>query len=558
MTHTGLTVGIDFGTSTSLTAEASPGIRPDVVPMGDSTRWMPSVAAMRDGTLVAGEDALRRAPHEVIRSAKRAITRNKTSISVETPGGPVSVPADAAMRAILTELAMRARLENLPVGDPGVVRMGCPAMWNGDQRERLLRLAREAGIGVGVQTLVDEPIAAGLSFINHRVRMGEALDAERVLVFDMGGGTLDVAVLDVTANPGQDPAIFVLAANGLDEAGDALDDAIAADLEAKLLAKGIDVSDLPDPLLARAYVRRAATEAKIALTDLPDASVTIDYRGADLPTLHYAREELDNALRPQMDRAAGLVWSTLRAAEVAYTRRDGTRVSAAELRRRTEAQLAAKVAHLVLVGGMSRVPGVATYLGRHFPAAKLHDHVGVPVEEAVVAGLAETTSYERVNLHRPGFDFVVEWGDSGGDVRRETVYRAHTPFYEAWETTRRDHPRYEWPTGRTAVNSEARRSMPRAGTGLLRVVANDGSNIALQLRDGHEEPGIPFRFGHAAPRLVLSQDGGIVLFDGQGTDHRFRVDRWPVLRTSGRERSTLRLTQQTPWVPMDRPAWDVK
>lgn len=557
MSSSGLSVGIDFGTSTTLAAEASPGRRPEVVPMGDATAWMPSVAALRSGELVAGEDALRAAPHEIIRSAKRAITRNRASFSVSTAGGEVPVLADAVIRKLLEELSMRARMEDLPVGEPGVVRMGCPAMWDANQRERLLTIAREAGIGVGAQTLVDEPIAAGLTFINDRIRRGEHLE-DRILIFDMGGGTLDVAVLDVKAGPGEDPAIFVLAANGVDEAGDALDEAIAADLTQRLTDMGHVLDDMPDPVLARAYLVRAATEAKVALSDSDEAAVHIDYRGVHLPTFAYTRGQFEDVARPQMDRALRLVWSTLRAAHMAVVRRDGSRLRVGDLMRMPEVELARTVDHVVLVGGMSRVPVVADVLGRAFPNAQLHDRVGVNVEEAVVAGLAETSSYERINLHRPGFDFVIEWAGNAGQRRRETIYSAHTPFYEPWEAMQKDRLRYEWPRGATAVNNGAARHLPRSGIGMLRVVANDGSDIALRLPDGNDHPGIPIRFGHATPRLVLSQDGTIALFDGRGENHRFRVDRWPVLRTSGREQSRLSLTRETPWQPMERRAWDVK
>ena len=98
----------------------------------------------------------------------------------------------------------------------------------------MLGLAETAGFSVGPSTLIDEPIAAGLSWIGRRTQQREYFDEERVLVFDMGGGTLDVAVLDVTTGPLRDPEIYVLASDGLNEAGDVLDGMIVADLEIAL------------------------------------------------------------------------------------------------------------------------------------------------------------------------------------------------------------------------------------------------------------------------------------------------------------------------------------
>ena len=115
-----------------------------------------------------------------------------------------------------------------------VGRLGCPAMWDGAQRRRLIENALRAGIAVGDNTLIDEPIAAGVAWIVHRTeRMNQSVQG-KLLVFDMGGGTLDLAVLDVNASSGDVPEIHVQAATGMGRAGDALDRAIVSDLRQQL------------------------------------------------------------------------------------------------------------------------------------------------------------------------------------------------------------------------------------------------------------------------------------------------------------------------------------
>ena len=222
---------------------------------------MPSVAFAGSRTLLVAEDALTQNPVRLISSVKRCITENKAEVS--NADGSATRSADVVIERILREPAKRAIEERLPITAPGVTRFGCPAMWDADQRERLLGIAENAGFRVGPATLVDEPIAAGLSWIGIATQHERYFDNERVLVFDMGGGTLDVAVLDVTTNPGREPEILVLSSSGYNSAGDALDDRIAVKLEDILVNQGVDVSDLPDPSLARALLRRGASEAKI-------------------------------------------------------------------------------------------------------------------------------------------------------------------------------------------------------------------------------------------------------------------------------------------------------
>lgn len=544
-------LGIDFGTSTTLIAESLPTGRPSVVPIGQAESWMPSVAAVEYGALTVAEDALGRNPASLISSVKRCITERKDM--VQSADGSVEHEADAVISAVLRELANRARADRLPISEPGVTRLGCPAMWDAEQRERLLRIAEKAGFSVGPSTLIDEPIAAGLSWIGLRTQERDYFDEERVLVFDMGGGTLDVAILDVTTGPVRDPEIYVLASDGLSEAGDVLDSAMAADLEEALTSQGVDVDGLPDPALARAYLVRAAAEAKVDLSSHRETQLHVGYHPGNLPILHYTREQLEDAILPQLERAWSLVISTLRASYL--TRADGAVTSA--LRGISEDELTAKIHHVLLAGGMSRTPAVEKFLAWKMPRARIHTFPGRKgPQEAIVSGLAENTSYDQVNLHRPAFDFVLEF-DRGvnGRPTRLPLYRAHTKFYEPWEAMSRDRLKYEWPHGATAINRDAARELPRTGHGRLAVYAMDGTPVALR-HNGTDVPGLKVSFGHSPVRFALSPEGHVNVTDGRGSMQSFRVTRWPVL-SAGFARLALPV-KDPHWEPMHRPAWDTK
>ncbi|WP_327040864.1 Hsp70 family protein [Micromonospora ureilytica] len=534
----GHAVGVDFGTSTSLVATRA-GRRPvEIAPLGRTTRWFPSLAGYRGETLLVGEDADALPSDQVIRSIKRAITDNQETVSLPGPGGLQTVSADDVMIALLAEIGERAARAGEPLTADREFRLGCPAMWDGPQRQRLLDLAAKAGLPVDDSALVDEPIAAGIAWVTHRFLAHGERPEGRLLVFDMGGGTLDIAVLDVVG--GAHPEISVLTALGTAYAGDALDHAIARDLLEGLGARGVDLEAVRHPELLRALVLRAARDAKVSLSRLPEHRIVLPSRQiGHMPVLTYSREQLEEAFREQINNAEQLVWAALRAAQL--TER-GSR-SPSELRAMGPAELSGDIDYVLLAGGMSRIPYVERRIGALFPNAQVFDNAGVQPDEAIVAGLADTASYERLNLHRPGFDFVVEW-EEGGQVRQEILYAAYTPFYEPWQVL----------TGQSNLGYERRDRAfpgPQQGIGRLRVRATSGEPLGLKF-DGQVMDGLRLNFGHKMI-FKLYCDGRILIQHGSGSRIQMRVDRWPVIR--GRDHAQLVLrsaeesapTPPTPW-----------
>jgi hypothetical protein len=120
--------------------------------------------------------------------------------------------------------------------------------------------------------------------------------------------------------------------------------------------------------------------------------------------------------------------------------------------------LAGDIDFVLLVGGMSRIPYVAQRLGAFFPTAAIFDDAGVPPEEAVVAGLCDPAGYDRITLHRPGFDLVLDTS-----FGRVAAYEAYTPLYEPWQVY----------SGHSALGYERRLrapEIPSHGFGTLRAV----------------------------------------------------------------------------------------
>jgi molecular chaperone DnaK (HSP70) len=359
-----------------------------------------------------------------------------------------------------------------------------------------------------------------VAWLSHRYLAHREAPVGTVLVFDMGGGTLDVAVLDVVG--GAKPDVKVLAAIGLPEAGDDLDRAILRDFEVDLRSRGFDVAAHPE---LRGELLRYARETKIALSASVSRTVALDpasYGGVS--TIAYTRDQLEAAFAGQLDRASQMVWAALRAArltqEWAPVRAELPALGTDALRRMGRAGLAGDVRYVVLAGGMSRIPAVARRLAELLPKAELHERVGdFHADEVVVAGLADTAGYDRISLHRPSFDFVLEW-DHGREQR--VLYEAYTPLYDQVQVARGNnflghswHARYP--------------DVAREGDGVLRVLSPTGEPVRLEL-DGVPMDGIPVRFGSHPFSFKIYCGGQILVSDGSGRTFEARVDRWPVVK----------------------------
>jgi molecular chaperone DnaK (HSP70) len=521
----GRVIGIDFGTSTSFAAEGDVARGVTLAPLGRATTYLPSLLGLAPSGLIAGDDAADLPEGQIVRSIKRCVTQRRES--VPSPTGPENpaVTVDDGIVVVLRHLAESVRAVGMEL-DAETIRLGCPAMWDASQRSRLLRLAREAGIPVQEHTLIDEPIAAGMAWLSHHLRERPAEVKGRLLVFDMGGGTLDVALLQVDSTFGEHSGeISVLSSKGVDEAGDALDQSIRQDLERMWRDLGIDLDTDPP---ARAEFERLllseAREAKVILSSTDKAFVQVAVSGRRLPTLTYTREQLEAAFKAQLDAAERLVWHVVRESFLTHE----AHRSPSELRAVPHEEVARGVDRVLLAGGMSQIPAVRERLERMFPRAEVYSSVGsrVKADEAIVAGLAETAVYDRVNLHRPPFDFHLQL--PGGNI--VPLYKAHSPLYEGWLAMQRDDLYYE-----TFI---APSELPANGRAQLQASSSMGTELAFRVGT-QKLSGIEVPLGHKGVRFRIRPNGHISVMDGRGKAHRFRVNRWPVLR--GKDHAVIQM-----------------
>ncbi|RKG98867.1 molecular chaperone DnaK [Corallococcus sp. CA053C] len=346
-------VGIDLGTTHSLVAALDGAGRPTLLPNRLGQRLTPSVVGLdSEGRLHVGESARTQLlvhPERTVAEVKRRMGRDLPVTLGDRRYSPTEISA-------LILKALREDAERALGGTVTEAVVTVPAYFSDAQRQA----TKDAGelAGLKVERLLNEPTAAALAYgVNH-------LDAEQyVLVYDLGGGTFDVSVLEMFQG-----VLDVKASAGNNQLGGSDFDQLLAAWFAAQFEREHGVS-LVGNLAAQVRLKAAAEAAKIALSSVESTPVIV-------PFLAPGRGGAPASLEVEVTRArfeglvTDLVRSTLEPMEGAL--RD------AKLSRKA-------IAEVVLVGGSSRVPLVRRLVAEYFGR---EPREGVNPDEAVALGAA--------------------------------------------------------------------------------------------------------------------------------------------------------------------------
>ena len=512
------TLGLDFGTSTTLVA--LPGLEPRVFPIGKESGnfWLPSVISVNESNMwMIGEDADKGAIANQFRSPKSAITHNQ---EVLRNANGLEISANEAIRQVIAEV--RKRCTENGIKDFSQVRLSCPAMWTGVQRKRLVNLVNEAGFVSDIDNILDEPISASIAWWWSRFSKGLKIDQKkRAVIFDLGGGTLDVAIVDIYPRPGM-PEMTILSARGIAVAGDELDKALAEHLTVRLLEeRNYDVFAEKNKSLVEIAIRLAARECKEILSSVDETTFQVDPRVAKVPTLKILRVELNDIYSKHMQQAINCVDAALREARL----KSGDNLSGPEIGKIPLNDLGAEIDFIVLAGGMSQIPKVSEDLQSIMPKAQIEFATAEPQAStsAIVLGVANQNDFADLNIHRPNFDFVISYKDRSGTEKRSIVYQAFTPLYTPDQVMRGDgHLGYsiDWKPQDFPVGNRVFLSIETIG-GRKVSLRNYNSNANLELEfEADKFEGI---------RMKIYVSGKIIITDRRRT-FVARVREWPHIR----------------------------
>ncbi|MFD2757656.1 molecular chaperone DnaK [Gulosibacter faecalis] len=349
-------VGIDLGTTNSVVAVLEGG-EPKVIANAEGLRTTPSVVAFaKDGDVLVGETAKRQAVTNVdhtIASVKRHMGTDWTK-SVE---GKTYTPQEISAR-ILSKLKRDAETYLGDSVTDAVITV--PAYFNDAERQA----TKEAGeiAGLNVLRIINEPTAAALAY-----GLDKGKEDELILVFDLGGGTFDVSLLEV----GKDDdfsTIQVRATAGDNRlGGDDWDDRVVKYLTEEFKKQtGVDVSN---DKIALQRLKEAAEQAKKELSNSSNTSIQLPY----LSLTENGPANLDTSLSRAkfQDLTSDLLERTKKPFNDVIAEA-GVKVS--------------DIAHVVLVGGSTRMPAVSD-LVKQLTGGK-EPNKGVNPDEVVAMGAA--------------------------------------------------------------------------------------------------------------------------------------------------------------------------
>ena len=373
-------IGIDLGTTNSVVAVME-GSEPKVIPNPEGNRLTPSVVAFTDKEeTIVGEPARRQAvtnPKRTVYSVKRFMGRRHNEVESEEKMVPYGVTGGAAeyvkigvgdkeytpqeiSAKVLRKLKESAESYLGHKVNKAVITV--PAYFNDAQRQATKDAGQIAGLEVA--RIINEPTAAALAY-----GLDKKSD-EKIAVFDLGGGTFDVSILEVadSGDEEQESRVFqVISTNGDTHLGGDDFDEVLINYVADAFKKD-NAIDLRNDAMALQRLQEACEKAKKDLSSLPETDInlpfiTMDETGPKHLTMKITRSTFEELIDPLVERCRGPV---LRALEDA-----GMKPS--------------EIDEVVLVGGSTRVPKVREVVKSIFGK---DPHQGVNPDEVVAVGAA--------------------------------------------------------------------------------------------------------------------------------------------------------------------------
>ena len=384
-------IGIDLGTTNSCAAVAGPDGKVRLIPYKGGEFTIPSIFAIDDkGNELIGLEAKRQwqlNPKNTIYASKRLIGRAPHSDVAEAMGRQVAYQLRDGEREVLVDVAGRTlRMSDVAAKilakivrvaqdhlDQPVSRavVTVPAYFTDRQRQAV----KEAGkkVDLDIVRIINEPTAAALAY-----GVGKEL-AQRVLVYDLGGGTFDVSIIEIRGR------VFEVKATGGDiflggiDFDQAMIDHVLAEFRGK---HGIDLSGDP---VAMQRIKDLAERTKIDLSTRTEVPfhvpfVTMTPRGQPLNIeTSFNRQTLEKLVGPPIDRSLQLVAKVL--VDAGLSSRD--------------------IDEVLLVGGQTRMPLIQERLTRFFgkpPSKGVHPDEAVAIGAALYAHSLEDDTDLRVQL----------------------------------------------------------------------------------------------------------------------------------------------------------------
>lgn len=459
-------LGIDFGTTTTAVSLRVGEEPPQALPIGrNGDKFMPSVIYFRPGTGDVSDRALFGEDAEAINDELRVIRSIKRCFGCEggncsqqheennekfpwcNGDGMIKVgetetlpPSQIALYIIQEALNRAIKIINesnqtdLKLSDLNLAQLnlGCGANFNLPQRKLILKIAKTLGFTeLKINNIVEEPILAGFAFS----RFIESSEG-RSVIYDFGGGTLDIAVVDVSRKDNK-PFVRVLSTAGENWlGGDDIDILVYQEFIHQIGTDlGVASAEVEKYLevIDRMNLRKRSREAKERLSNLDRYENSIFLEQLGMVGLTLTRERFETIL-DESQLVERSMDAMLRALKLAYALDVAKDSDLLDIKRVISLHLedtAQSVNKVILVGGVTKIPFIQRKIKRIFGSENVvEENVFDPIS-AVAIGAAYPKEVEHFSISSPPFGFYLE-GKQQGQQKRLFLLEPYTylKFYK--------------------------------------------------------------------------------------------------------------------------------
>jgi len=429
-------VGIDLGTTFSAIAHIDAYGKPQIIPNAESERITPSVILFDEGTAIVGTLAKQNAvaePEKIVDFVKREMGKSKTEFHREFYGKIYSAEELSAL--IIKKLKNDAeKYLGEPVTDAVIT---VPAYFNDAERTATLHAGQLAGLNVA--QIINEPTAAALAYGLDK------LDSNQVVfVFDLGGGTFDVTIMEI-----HDHHIRMLASNGDHRLGGKDWD----DIIVNWVADEFDKLHGENPLLdLQSYqdLYSRALAAKIQLSSRNSTTLVHSFNGKSIK-LELTRDEFEARARHLLEKCKTICEIVMHEAE-----RDWT-----------------KIDRILLTGGMSRMPSVRQMIqetSRVEIATDVSPDEAVSLGAAIQAVLCILADEDAAGQRELPQEVREQYSCADGSLIKVTNITTHTLGVVLWDDTRVEEYVFPMIKKMTAIPTEMKNSFGTAKANMKNAV----------------------------------------------------------------------------------------
>jgi molecular chaperone DnaK len=415
-------IGIDLGTTFSAVAQIDPYGKAQIIPNAESERITPSVILFDGGNAIVGTHAKQSAvaePEKIVDFVKREMGKSKSQFSREFNGRAYS--AEELSAIILKKL--RNDAEKYLSSEITDVVITVPAYFNDAERTATLRAGQLAGLNV--LQIINEPTAAALAYGIDKLDSNQT-----VFVFDLGGGTFDVTIMQI-----QNHNISMIASNGDHRLGGKdWDDVIV-----NWVADEFDKVHGDNPLLdLQSYqdLYNRALAAKLQLSSRTSTTLVHSFNGRSIK-IEITREEFERRCSHLLEKCKTTCEIVMQESGLTW----------------------AQIDHVLLTGGMTRMPSVRAMI-KELSNVHLADNVNpdeaVCIGAAIQAVLVLLGEEDRLGERVLPDEVRAKFSDSEGSLVRVTNITTHTLGVVLWDHKKLEEYVYPMIKKMTGIPKEAK------------------------------------------------------------------------------------------------------